>query len=713
MAPSPTFSAMADAGFGDDVLPIIPPGAPVSVHAREGISSGRGKIPGKVHRDGWAGFPKWNHHTVTADDRRRWDNSRASKDPANHAGIGLRGNNFPAVDIDVDDPDLSDRLRTIVLEIAGAAPCRRTRHLDTGEPGARCLLLYRGRIGHRPDIVFKVGEREHRIELKAAGKQCVMFGLHGKKGEPDGTQYDWDDGRSPIEVTAQGLTLLTEETATTLWEALAKIVESAGGVLTSRQGGGARSSGAGGSPPPQDSLREPNAGAVARVLADLPNDLPTRAEWLALSCAIKAAAGEAVFEAWETWSLKWEENDPEGVRDLWDSLKPPFRTGWSQFSSWATSAGGNPAGEEFDVVETETAGAEPARPRKQLTTFNAASLQNRTFEPVRWVVPGFIPDGLSMLAGKPKLGKSWLMLDTAHAVASGGEVLGARCGQGSVLYAALEDTERRLQSRMTKMCPNQAWPDELEFALEMPMLEAGGLEYLRDWIRRAKDPRLIIIDVFTKVRRQKGNQENLYDSDYKAVVPLKQLADETGVAIVVVHHLRKAPSDADPFDTVSGSTGLTGAMDTILVMNRGPAGVSLYVRGRDVDETDTAISFDKGTCRWANEGDAATVRISEERRLILDALRDAGAPLGPTELTNVTEHPYGAVRKLLFLMIRSGEIVKSGRGKYTLPDITPQNIGNKVTNGRGALPFDTDDCSIVPDVTDVVGTPLPEVRYDA
>jgi len=317
----------------------------------------------------------------------------------------------------------------------------------------------------------------------------------------------------------------------------------------------------------------------------------------------------------------------------------------------------------------------PAKP----AGITAAALKAKTFKPVAWVIDDLIPDGLTMLAGKPKLGKSWLMLDAAVAVARGGFVLDRKCAQGDALYAALEDNERRLKGRMAKVCALGDWPDRLTFWTEMNRVEEGGLDQLREWIEGAANPRLIVIDVFSKIRRSKGHSEGIYDADYLAAAPLKKLADETGVAIVVVHHLRKMAADGDPLDMVSGSTGLTGAMDTILVLNRGSDGVTLYGRGRDIEEIESAVQFDRQTCRWSMLGEASEVRRSAERRAIIDALRAEKEPLSPNVIADVTGHGSAATRQLLHSMLLNGEVVKVARGKYTLPDVTPPSNDHKIT----------------------------------
>jgi hypothetical protein len=151
------------------------------------------------------------------------------------------------------------------------------------------------------------------------------------------------------------------------------------------------------------------------------------------------------------------------------------------------------------------------------------------------------------------------------------------------------------------------WPKRLTFLTGCPRLDEEGLELIEQWIASVPRPRLIQIDTLQKVRKPRGNGQSLYEADYQAVAPLQELAGKRGIAIILVHHVRKEDA-ADPLDMVSGSTCLTGAADTILVLNRDSIGVTLYGRGRDIDEIEKAVSFDQVTGRWAIEGDADEFR---------------------------------------------------------------------------------------------------------
>jgi len=318
--------------------------------------------------------------------------------------------------------------------------------------------------------------------------------------------------------------------------------------------------------------------------------------------------------------------------------------------------------------------ADNAKPARR-TEFTADELWDMEFPAVSWIVPDYITPGLTLLVGAPKLGKSWLALDICRAVAEGGFVLGDRhCQQGAVLYAALEDNPRRLKDRLHKVCgrkPGKAF----SVWTEMPVLDDGGLERLRDWITAADAPRLIVIDVLNRVRSPQGKGEAPYQYDYRVVTPLKNLADEFEIAIVVVHHTRKAEA-SDALEAVSGTNGLTGAADTTIVLLRDGEGVKLTGRGRDIAEFETALVFQKDNCRWRVLGDAAEVRRSDERKGILDALRDADEPMSSGEIADVSGQSNGNVRRLLGKMVRAGEVIKAGRGRYLCSGANPGNSGN-------------------------------------
>lgn len=308
-------------------------------------------------------------------------------------------------------------------------------------------------------------------------------------------------------------------------------------------------------------------------------------------------------------------------------------------------------------------------PQAPATFYSAADLQRMDFPPVRFVVPGYIPQGVSLLVGKPKSGKSWLVLDASWAVATGGSALDEQnCDAGDVLYAALEDNPRRLKSRLDQQRPNEAWPHRLTFLHSMRSLDGGGIDDLKLWLSSVPRPKLIVIDVLNKVRPSQGRNENSYAYDYRSIAPLKALADEYGIAIVLVHHARKLEAE-DDFDTVSGTLGLTGAVDTILLLKKTTNGVRLKARGRDLEEFDVALDFDADTCRWRVIGSAEDAQRSSARWAILAAM--SHTPMSPIQITAACGQSHDSVRYLLGQMVKSGEIQKVGPGKYALPLLNP------------------------------------------
>jgi hypothetical protein len=309
-------------------------------------------------------------------------------------------------------------------------------------------------------------------------------------------------------------------------------------------------------------------------------------------------------------------------------------------------------------------------PRKRPTLTSGAKLLDMQFEPVRYVVPNYIAEGATILAGRPKLGKSWLALEMAIAVATGGTCLGGvECEQGDVLYLALEDNLRRLQSRMDRLMPaGTRGPANLDFATEWARANDGGLEDIRQWLVEHNNARLVIVDVLAQFRPARGGKEQLYDSDYGAVKALQALAMEFGVAIVIIHHTRKGGSDGDAFEKVSGTLGLSGAADTTLILDRDGNGCTIYGRGRDIPEIETAVSFDRDTCKWAILGQAAEVRKTDERKAILRALEEAEGPMSVKDIMLATESTNrNAVDLLLFKMAKAGDIDRAGRGLYIFP----------------------------------------------
>lgn len=296
------------------------------------------------------------------------------------------------------------------------------------------------------------------------------------------------------------------------------------------------------------------------------------------------------------------------------------------------------------------------------------TLMATEFPPIFWIVPGYVPEGLSILAGRQKLGKTWLALDWALAVACGGMAMGSvGCAQGNVLYIDLENGPRRIQGRIKTLFPSSPQrPDlsRLVWLNEAPALDKGMLDVLDEWFGNAPLPRLVVIDVLQRVKPTGKARQNAYESDYEALTGLQRWATRRRVAVVCLHHTRKGAAD-DPLEALSGSNGLSACADTTLLLDRDGNGTTLYVRGRDVEEKESALKFLSGT--WNLIGNAAETRRTEERSAILSALLVADEPMNPHDLAVATNMARNNVDQLLFKMARAAEVRKCGRGRYIHP----------------------------------------------
>jgi DNA-binding transcriptional ArsR family regulator len=334
-----------------------------------------------------------------------------------------------------------------------------------------------------------------------------------------------------------------------------------------------------------------------------------------------------------------------------------------------------------------SSGSSPPKPEPawKQHTVSAASLHGMMFPDINYVVPDFIPEGLCILAGRPKVGKSWLALDICLGVSLGQEVLGVEPDRGDVLYCALEDTDRRLQRRMKKLLwpPKGAWPEELTFATRWNRLDAGGVTDIAEWAKSVKKPRLVVLDTLAGVRPERSKTDTTYDGDYKALVEAHRLANDGGFAILVLTHTRKMGAEDDPLDAISGTLGQVGCADTGMVLSKGPQGASLYLRGRDIEEAEKAVVFNADTCRWQILGEAAEVRKSDTRKKIRGALEDAAELMNPTEIARITGVHRNTVDQQLSKMLKDGEVVAVARGQYAHPSKAHQFKTDEEKEKRG------------------------------
>lgn len=351
---------------------------------------------------------------------------------------------------------------------------------------------------------------------------------------------------------------------------------------------------------------------------------------------------------------------------------------------------------------------------------NAVDLDRMTFPPLTEHVPGFVVEGFTLLVGPPKVGKSWLVGDIACGCAYGGRVLNAiPVTARPVLLVSLEDSPRRLQSRLRKIMRGQPLPSKLDVLTDVHPLVI--LASIAEWLQRHHDSApMVILDTLGKARRATAATSNQYQEDYSFAGTLKAVVDQVpGAAFVAVHHTRKQGAD-DFIDSVSGTQGIAGAADSVIVLSRkrkSDDGV-LAVTGRDIEENEYAVRTEGGL--WFLDGmdildAAATVNTRRERASenklgtrSLDAMKfvNGRETTTPAELASHlgTDNRQAAV--LLGRLHEDGHIDKQSRGVYVrvVSDVSVVTPGQSANPSPGNTPLTTDSTDFPPtNVTPLFG----------
>jgi DNA-binding transcriptional ArsR family regulator len=261
---------------------------------------------------------------------------------------------------------------------------------------------------------------------------------------------------------------------------------------------------------------------------------------------------------------------------------------------------------------------EEENPNKFKTSWTANELIKTDFPEPKWDIPETLPVGLSFLAGRPKVGKSWLALQIAIAKGTGGYVFGKKVDLGKILYLAFEDSPRRLKNRLKKHNINNA---NIQFELAWPSLADGGILKIEQAIVQGGYT-FIIIDTLS---RAVGRSDQLDMIEMTAVIgALHGLTITHDISIMLVDHHRKTLGfNSDPIDDIFGSTGKAAVLDTAigLYKEQGKAGAILKIVGRDIEEVELSLKFDILTGCWQSLGNADDVKADSVKAEILEAIR--------------------------------------------------------------------------------------------
>jgi len=249
-------------------------------------------------------------------------------------------------------------------------------------------------------------------------------------------------------------------------------------------------------------------------------------------------------------------------------------------------------------------------------------LMVKEIPPLKFAVQSILPEGLILIAGRPKAMKSWTMLDLCYRVENGIKFLNHDVVQGNALYLSLEDSERRLKDRVYKLGhafkPNHPTTD-----VEAPYLSYGLEEDLQQWIDHVPNPRLVVIDTLARVKPKQGKSSGTaYDLDNELLRKIQKLAISNGVCIALVSHLSKTTTDYS-FDRITGSAGLQGMTDAMWLMDRGDTNngkATICGRGRDIHDFEYSVKWNDDTWCYDWVGNKTEIDLNENRASIKNAM---------------------------------------------------------------------------------------------
>lgn len=330
--------------------------------------------------------------------------------------------------------------------------------------------------------------------------------------------------------------------------------------------------------------------------------------------------------------------------------------------------------------------------KPRLVTKRLSDIVNTYYPELKQPVKGLITEGTTILAGASKIGKSWMALHLCMSVASGQPFLGRETQQGQVLYLALEDGERRLQARAKKIADKanidlSEYDPYLDTLITAPTVDYGLIDMLETWITEHDNARMICIDVMQKIRGS-ASKGTAYQADYSYLTPFVNLAKQHHIAIVLLHHVNKRSDkdSSDPYDKISGSTGLMSAADTALLLTRprNEKNATIKIAGREVYDDDIIVNFDDGL--WSvisDQGSEYVARQAYENndvvRLIRAILKDSPGGIDMTYVEFMQESDKRLGRYVTGSGQETAAAVRKIADELSLYDnitITNKNFGN-------------------------------------
>jgi hypothetical protein len=290
----------------------------------------------------------------------------------------------------------------------------------------------------------------------------------------------------------------------------------------------------------------------------------------------------------------------------------------------------------------------------------------KKFVPRPFIIEGIMPIGVTMIHGLPKTKKSWFMLGASYAVAGGGKALGQlQALAGEVLYLDLEMDEELSNERLRVKYPTEAPPAGVKFFYQWPTIDNGFFSRLENYLRARPYTRMVVVD--TLVRVFPDETRDGYRQDSKLIDPFVQFCKGKGVGITLIYHSRKLGGSGDPILGASGSTGITGSVDSVLELRNDenePSKGMLLRRGRRLkDDSKIPMKWDVQLGSWAVDQRAG--ELTPERRAVLRVVEERGF-ITPAKIAVLIDRPAPSVRRLCQEMQVAGQLINM-QGAYGMP----------------------------------------------
>ncbi len=315
--------------------------------------------------------------------------------------------------------------------------------------------------------------------------------------------------------------------------------------------------------------------------------------------------------------------------------------------------------------------------KTKLTVIDGETLMDMKLPPTKFCVETLLPQGISMLGGAPKIGKSWMVLDLCVRIAKGDTIWNLPTQKGTTLYLCLEDPLSRIQQRLCMLTDEV--PENAYFATAAGTLADGLCEQIRNFVSEHPDTVLVAIDTFQIIRA--NNTDTSYADYYDEVRQMKQLADELSISILLVHHLRKQ-GDSDPLNKISDTTGISGAMDAIFVLDKSKRNAdmaTLVCTGRDIEYREMELRLSKENCTWNLVSDSLEnpqMRLPDEMVSLVEFMKEQKPFSGTnSEFTALFNSYYG--KKLSAKSLKQ----MMNRWRYSLEEYGVQYTNHR-SNGQ-------------------------------